>query len=36
MFEAAAFSYLDAIIAELAIKLGKTDEDMLKKHSQTT
>lgn len=36
MFEAAAFSYLDAIVAELAIKCGKTDEDMLKKHSQTT
>lgn len=36
MFEAAAFTYLDAIVAELAIKCGKTDEDMLKTHSQTT
>lgn len=35
-FEIAAFVYLDSIIAELAIKLGKTDEDMLKKHSQAT
>lgn len=36
MFEIAAFSYLDAIIAELAIKMGKTNEDMLEKHSQAT
>ena len=36
MFEQAAFCYLDAIIAELAIKMGKTDEDLLKKHSQGT
>lgn len=36
MFEIAAFSYLDAIIAELAIKMGKTNEDMLEKHSQGT
>ncbi len=34
-FEQASFTYLDAIIAELAIKLGKTDEDLLKKHSET-
>ena len=36
MFEIAAFCYLDAIIAELAIKMGKTDKDMLDKHSQST
>ncbi|MHA2009532.1 MAG: SIS domain-containing protein [Promethearchaeota archaeon] len=36
MFEIAAFSYLDAIIAELAIKMGKTNEELLKKHSQGT
>jgi 6-phospho-3-hexuloisomerase len=36
MFEIAAFAYLDAIIAELAIKMGKTDKDMLQKHSQST
>ena len=36
MFEIAAFSYLDAIIAELAIKMGKTNDEMLKKHSQGT
>jgi len=36
MFEIAAFSYLDAIIAELAIKMGKTNEELLKKHSQST
>lgn len=35
MFEIAAFVYLDAIIAELAIKMGKTNADMLKKHSET-
>jgi 6-phospho-3-hexuloisomerase len=35
-FEIAAFVYLDAIIAELAIKLGKTNEDLLKKHSNST
>ncbi|MGQ4873824.1 MAG: SIS domain-containing protein [Promethearchaeia archaeon] len=35
MFEQIAFTYLDAIIAELAIKLGKTNEDMLKKHSES-
>jgi 6-phospho-3-hexuloisomerase len=34
-FEIAAFVYLDAIIAELAIKLGKTNEDLLKKHSES-
>jgi len=36
MFEIAAFAYLDAVIAELAIKMGKTNEEMLKKHSQAT
>lgn len=36
MFEIAAFCYLDAIIAELAIKMGKTNRDLLKKHSQST
>ncbi len=36
MFEIAAFCYLDAIIAELAIKMGKTNKDMLEKHSQGT
>lgn len=35
-FEIAAFIYLDAIIAELAIKMGKTDKDFLEKHSQST
>jgi len=35
-FEQIAFTYLDAIIAELAIRLNKTNKDMLKKHSQTT
>ncbi|MHA1489501.1 MAG: SIS domain-containing protein [Promethearchaeota archaeon] len=36
MFEQASFCYLDAIIAELAIKLGKTNEDMLKAHSESS
>ena len=36
MFEIAAFAYLDAIIAELANKMGKTNDEMLKKHSQAT
>ncbi len=36
MFEMAAFCYLDAIIAELAIKLGRTNEDLLKKHDRST
>ncbi|MFX1456224.1 MAG: SIS domain-containing protein [Promethearchaeota archaeon] len=36
MFEIAAFSYLDAIIAELAIKMGKSNDEMLEKHSQAT
>ncbi|MHA2391307.1 MAG: SIS domain-containing protein [Promethearchaeota archaeon] len=36
MFEIAAFSYLDAIIAELAIKMGKTNDEMLTNHSQAT
>jgi 6-phospho-3-hexuloisomerase len=35
-FEIAAFVYLDAIVAELAIKMGKTDEDLLSQHSQGT
>ncbi|MHA2035090.1 MAG: SIS domain-containing protein [Promethearchaeota archaeon] len=35
-FEIAAFVYLDAIIAELAIKMGKTNDEMLEKHSQGT
>jgi len=35
-FEIAAFVYLDAIIAELAIKMGKTNEDLLKAHSEST
>ena len=35
-FEIAAFVYLDAIVAELAIKMGKTDEDLLKAHSEST
>jgi 6-phospho-3-hexuloisomerase len=35
-FEIAAFVYLDAIVAELAIKMGKTNEDLLKKHSNST
>jgi 6-phospho-3-hexuloisomerase len=35
-FEQIAFTYLDAIIAELAIKLGKTNEDLLSKHSGST
>jgi len=33
-FEQIAFCYLDAVIAELAIKMGKSNEDMLEKHSQ--
>lgn len=36
MFEQIAFCYLDAIIAELAIKMGISNEDLLKKHSQGT
>ncbi len=36
MFEQIAFCYLDAIVAELATKLGITNEDLLKKHSQGT
>ncbi len=36
MFEIAAFSYLDAIIAELAIKLGISNEELLEQHSQAT
>jgi 6-phospho-3-hexuloisomerase len=34
-FEIAAFVYLDAIIAELAVKMGKTNLDMLKRHSES-
>ena len=33
-FEQVAFTYLDAIIAELAIKMGKTNDDLLDKHSE--
>jgi 6-phospho-3-hexuloisomerase len=33
-FEQVAFTYLDAIIAELAVKCGRTNEDLLKKHSE--
>ena len=36
MFEIAAFSYLDAVIAELAMKMGKSNDEMLEKHSQAT
>ena len=36
MFEQIAFCYLDAIVAEIAIKMGKTNDDLLKKHSQAT
>jgi 6-phospho-3-hexuloisomerase len=32
-FEQVAFTYLDAIIAELAIKLGKTNKDLASKHA---
>ncbi|MFX0058597.1 MAG: SIS domain-containing protein [Candidatus Hodarchaeota archaeon] len=35
-FEQVAFTYLDAIIAELAIKMGKTNDDLLKAHSEST
>ncbi|TXT57199.1 MAG: 3-hexulose-6-phosphate isomerase [Promethearchaeota archaeon] len=35
-FEQIAFTYLDAIIAELAIKMGKTNEEMLREHSEST
>lgn len=35
-FEQAAFTYLDAVIAESAILLNKTNKDLLKKHSQGT
>ena len=34
-FEIAAFTYLDAIIAELAIKLELTNEALLKEHSES-
>ena len=34
-FEIAAFVYLDSIIAELAVKLGRTNEDLLKVHSES-
>ena len=34
-FEIAAFTYLDAIIAELAIKLELTNENLLKQHSES-
>jgi len=35
-FEQVAFTYLDAVVAELALRLKKTNKDMLKKHSQGT
>ena len=35
-FEQVAFTYLDAIIAELAIKMGRTNDDLLKAHSEST
>jgi 6-phospho-3-hexuloisomerase len=35
-FEQVAFTYLDAIIAELAIKMGITNIDILNKHSEAT
>jgi len=34
-FEIAAFVYLDSIIAELAVRMGKTNEDLLKRHSES-
>ena len=33
-FEQVAFTYLDAIIAELAVRCGRTNEDLLKRHSE--
>jgi 6-phospho-3-hexuloisomerase len=33
-FEQVAFTYLDAIIAELAVKCGRTNDDLLKQHSE--
>ena len=33
-FEQVAFTYLDAIIAELAIRLGKSNDDLLGEHAQ--
>ncbi|MFX1558610.1 MAG: SIS domain-containing protein [Promethearchaeota archaeon] len=35
-FEQVAFTYLDAIIAELAIKMGKTNDELLRAHSEST
>ena len=32
-FEQVAFTYLDAIIAELAIRLGKSNDDLIKEHA---
>ena len=34
-FEIAAFVYLDSIIAELAVRVGMSNNDMLKKHSES-
>ena len=34
-FEIAAFVYLDSIIAELAVRMGKTNEELLKRHSES-
>ena len=35
-FEQVAFTYLDGIIAELAVKMNFTNEDMLEKHAKGT
>ena len=35
-FEQVAFTYLDGIIAELAVKMKLTNEDLLKKHANGT
>lgn len=34
-FEIAAFVYLDSVIAELAVRMGKSNEDLLKKHAES-
>lgn len=34
-FEQVAFTYLDAIIAELAVKMGITDADLIEAHSES-
>ena len=35
-FEQVAFTYLDAIVAELAVKMKLTNDDLLKKHANGT